>query len=163
MTEGRWTKTFTVGWAALDANGHFGNSSYLDLASDARMAFFTEHGVSFGDLRRLAIGPVIRSDELEYFREVGLHDAVTITCVLRGLSPDGARFLIENEMWLASGERSAVVRSSGGWLDLRTRKLVLPPPELMAIMQAMPRADDFVEMAPMRSRPARGEGSSKPG
>lgn len=140
-----------IGWAAMDANGHFGNSSYLDLASDARMAFFTDHGISFRDMQRLAVGPVIRKDELEYFREVGLHDTVTITVALLGLSPDGARFTIENEMWLANGERSAVVRSSGGWLDLRARKLVVPPPALVAAMQQMPRAEGYVDLPPRRS------------
>ncbi len=140
-----------IGWAAMDANGHFGNSSYLDLASDARMAFFTDHGISFRDMQRLAVGPVIRKDELEYFREVGLHDTVTITVALLGLSPDGARFTIENEMWLANGERSAVVRSSGGWLDLRARKLVVPPPALVTAMQQMPRADGYVDLPPRRS------------
>jgi len=149
--DGRWARTFVIGWSAMDANGHFGNSSYLDLASDARMSFFAEHGVSFRDLQGLAIGPVIRKDELEYFREVGLHETVTITCAALGLSRDGARFTIENEMWLANGERSAVVRSSGGWLDLRARKLVLPPPELMAVMQRMPRAEGFVELPSRRS------------
>ena len=76
------------------------------------------------------------------------HDAVTNV----GSRPtfQGARFAIENEMWLASGERSAVVRSSGGWLDLRARQLVLPPPELMAVMPRMPRAEGFVELPPRR-------------
>lgn len=150
--EGGWATSFVIGWASMDANGHFGNSSYLDLASDARMSFFAAHGVTFRDLQRLAIGPVIRKDELEYFREVHLHETVTITVALLGLSPDGARFTIENEMRLANGERSAVVRSSGGWLDLNARKLVLPPPELMAVMQHMPRAEGFVEL-PSRRQP----------
>lgn len=151
--DSRWSKSFVIGWASMDANGHFGNSSYLDLASDARMAFFSDHGVTFRDLQRMAIGPVIRRDELEYFREIGLHETVTITCAALGLSPDGARFTIENEMWLPSGERSAVVRSSGGWLDLKIRKLVPPPPDLLRVMQQMPRATGFAEMPSLRPRP----------
>lgn len=148
--EGGWETTFVIGWASMDANGHFGNSAYLDLASDARMSFFAAHGVTFRDLQRLAIGPVIRKDELEYFREVHLHETVTVTVALLGLSPDAARFTIENEMRLPNGERSAVVRSSGGWLDLKARRLVLPPSELTAVMQQMPRADGFVELPPLR-------------
>jgi 8-oxo-dGTP pyrophosphatase MutT (NUDIX family) len=40
------------------------------------------------------------------------------------------------------------VRSTGGWLDLRARKLVAPPPELLAIFAQVPRAPEFVELPP---------------
>jgi acyl-CoA thioester hydrolase len=80
------------------------------------MAFFAEHGFPPSEFRRLALGPVIQKDELEYFREVGLHDPVTVTYAALAMSADGARFVIENEIWSAAGERAAVVRSTGGWL-----------------------------------------------
>jgi acyl-CoA thioester hydrolase len=60
------------------------------------------------------------------------------------LSPDGARFVLENEIWSPRGERAARVRSSGGWLDLRARKLVAPPAALLAALEQVPRAPDFV-------------------
>jgi acyl-CoA thioester hydrolase len=62
------------------------------------------------------------------------------------LSSDGSRFTVENEIWSASGERAAVVRSTGGWLDLRARKLIPPPPELRAIFAQVPKAPGFVEL-----------------
>jgi hypothetical protein len=74
----------------------------------------------------------MRKDELEYFREVGLHDTVTVTYALLAMSANGARFVVENEVWGGGGERAARVRSTGGWLDLRARKLIAPPPELFA-------------------------------
>jgi acyl-CoA thioester hydrolase len=144
--DGRYAKEFLAGWATMDINGHMANTSYLDLAADVRMAFFAEHGFPPSELRRLAIGPVVRKDEVEYFREVGLHDKVTVTYALLAMSPDGARFTIENEVWSASGERAATVRSTGGWLDLRARKLVAPPPALLAIFAKAPRAPGFVEL-----------------
>ena len=137
---------FLAGWGTMDFNGHLANRSYLDLAADVRMAFFAEHGFSPSEFRRLAIGPVVRKDELEYFREVGLHETVTVTHAVLGLSPDGARYVIENEIWSARGERAATVRSTGGWLDLRLRKLVAPPPQLRAALERVPRARDFAEL-----------------
>src|SRR5262249_4414749 len=98
--------------------------------------------------RRLSIGPVIRKEELEYFREINLLEVVTVTHAVLGMSADASRFLIENEIWSASGERAAVIRSSGGWLDLRARKLVLPPQALVDAMKHVPRAPDFVELPP---------------
>jgi acyl-CoA thioester hydrolase len=148
---GRYAKEFRAGWGTMDFNGHMANTAYLDLAADVRMAFFAEHGFPPSEFRRLALGPVIQKDELEYFREVGLHDPVTVTHALLAMSADGARFVIENEIWSAAGERAAAVRSTGGWLDLRARKLVAPPPALLAAFVQVPRAPGFAELPPRGS------------
>src|SRR5256886_119948 len=108
--DGRYAKEFLAGWGTMDFNGHLANTAYLDLAADVRTAFFAEHGFPPGEFRRLALGPVVRKDELEYFREVGLHDTVTVTYAALGMSLDGSRFMIENEIWSAAGERAATVR-----------------------------------------------------
>ncbi|HVE33439.1 MAG TPA: thioesterase family protein [Gemmatimonadaceae bacterium] len=148
LFQGRYAKQFLAGWGMMDFNGHLANTAYLDLAADVRMSFFAEHGFPPAEFRRLAIGPVIRKEELEYFREIGLHESVTVTHAVLGMSADASRFLIENEVWTAAGERAAVIRSSGGWLDLRARKLVLPPQALVDAMQHVPRAPDFIELPP---------------
>ena len=145
---GRYAKEFLAGWGTMDFNGHMANTAYLNLAADVRVAFFAEHGFPPGEFRRLGLGPVMRKDELEYFREVGLYDSVTVTYAVLAMSPDGARFVVENEIWSAAGERAATVRSTGGWLDLRVRKLVAPPPALLAAFAAVPRAPGFVELPP---------------
>jgi acyl-CoA thioester hydrolase len=149
--DGRYAKEFLAGWGAMDFNGHLANTAYLNLAADVRMAFFAEHGFPPGEFRRLALGPVVRKEELEYFREVGLHDTVTVTYAVLAMSPDGARFVVENEIWSAAGARAATVRSTGGWLDLRERKLVAPPVALLAVFQQVPHAPGFVELPPGRS------------
>jgi acyl-CoA thioester hydrolase len=143
---GRYAKEFLAGWGTMDFNGHLANTAYLDLAADVRMAFFADHGFPPSEFRRLALGPVIRKDELEYFREVGLHETVTVTYAALAMSADGARFVLENEIWTAAGERAAVVRSTGGWLDLRARRLVAPPAALLAAFMQVPRSADFVEL-----------------
>src|SRR5262249_2909136 len=99
-SDGRYAKECLAGWVTMDFNGHMANTAYLDLAADVRMAFFAEHGFPPGEFRRLGIGPVMQKDEVEYFREVGLHDAVTVTYALLAMSADGSRFVIENEIWL---------------------------------------------------------------
>jgi acyl-CoA thioester hydrolase len=130
----------------MDFNGHLANTAYLDLAADVRVAFFAEHGFPPTEFRRLAIGPVVRKDEVEYFREVHLHETVTVTYAALAMSPDGGRFTLQNEIFNAAGERAALVRSTGGWLDLRARKLVAPPPALTEAMRLVPRAAEFVEL-----------------
>lgn len=157
--DGRYAHEFLAGWGTMDVNGHMANTAYLDLAADVRMAFFAEHGFSPARFRQLAIGPVMKKDEVEYFREVALFETVTVTYALLAMSADGARFVIENEIWSASREKAATVRSTGGWLDLRARKLTAPPPELLAIFQKVPRAPDFVELSP-RTKTATHRGES---
>jgi len=146
---GRYAKEYLTGWAMMDFNGHMGNTAYLNLAADVRIAFFAEHGFPPAEYRRLAIGPVIQREELEYFREIGLHEPVTVTFAALAMRADGGRFVVENEIWLGR-ERAATVRSTGGWLDLNVRKLVAPPPGLLAALEHVPRAPNFVEL-PARS------------
>ena len=43
---------------------------------------------------------------------------------------------------------AAVVRSTGGWLDLAARKLVVPPPAIVQAMRLVPRAAAFVALPP---------------
>jgi acyl-CoA thioester hydrolase len=141
---GRYAREFFAGWGTMDFNGHMGNTAYLNLAADVRMTFFAEHGFPPGEFRRLALGPVVQKDEIEYFREVGLCETVTVTYAVLAMSADGARFVIENEIWRADGQRAAKVRSTGGWLDLRARKLIAPPKALLDAFAQVPRAPDFV-------------------
>lgn len=150
--DGRYARQFLAGWGTMDFNGHLANTAYLDLAADVRLAFFADHGFPPNEFRRLAIGPVIRKDELEYFREIGLYETVTVTFAALGLSQDGARFIVENQIWSGAGERAATIRSTGGWLDLRARRLVAPPAALRDALLLVPRAPGFVELAPRSNR-----------
>lgn len=159
-SHGRYAREFLTGWGMMDSNGHLANTAYLNLAADVRMAFFADHGFPPTEFRRLAIGPVIRKDELEYFREIGLHDTVTVTHAVLAMTADGARFVIENEIWSAKGERAATVKSTGGWLDLRARKLIAPPAELLAAFVQVPKSPDFAELPPVGS--AASSGAVKP-
>jgi len=159
----RYAREFLVGWSALDSNGHMANTAYLNLAADARIAFFAEHGFSPSEFRRIAVGPVIRKDEVQYFRELGLHDTVTVTFAMVAMSADGARFALENELWSPRGERAARVESTGGWLDLAARKLVAPPAALLAALEQVPRAPGFVvlDTGTWKSTPVREPAASR--
>jgi acyl-CoA thioester hydrolase len=145
VTAAGFSKTLYVGWGDLDANGHMRNTAYLDKAADVRMYYFAEHGFPSREFARLAIGPVVRKDEIEYFRELRLLDSVIVSLAAEALSADGARFVLRNE-FARDGEIIARVTTTGGWLDLRARKLITPPDELRAVMERAPRVDDFREL-----------------
>jgi acyl-CoA thioester hydrolase len=119
------------------------NTAYLDKSADIRMMYFSENGFPMAELMRLRIGPIIMKDEVEYFKEVQLLESLKVTLSQVGLSEDGSRFLIRNEVYRSDGKLAARVTSAGGWLDLSNRKLVLPPQALFKAMQSLPRTDDF--------------------
>jgi acyl-CoA thioester hydrolase len=143
-------RQYQVGWAHLDANAHMANRAYLDLAADVRVAYFATAGFSIDKFARLQFGPVIRREELEYFRELRLLDEVRVSLLLSGLSEDASRFRLRNEFRRSDGTLIAQLTSLGGWLDLRVRRLLVPPPDLAAALRTLDRASDY-ECLPVKN------------
>ncbi|MEZ5465011.1 MAG: thioesterase family protein [Lysobacteraceae bacterium] len=137
-------KTMVAGWGDMDFNSHMRNTAYLDRSADIRLQFFAEHGFPGSRFAELALGPVVRRDEIEYFREVGLLESFEVQLELCGQSEDGSRFHLRNRFFRHDGTPSATVTSVGGWLDIRARKLIAPPAALLAAMNRMPRTKDFI-------------------
>ncbi len=132
-----------VGWADVDLNGHMRNSAFLEKSVDVRMRFFVARGFDVGEFSRRGFGPVVKSEEIRYFRELGLLAPLTGTLALAGLAPDGSRFQMRNEFVRGDGELAARIDTLGGWLDIRSRRLIEPPPELLAALDSLGRTDDF--------------------
>jgi len=147
-----FVREFDVGWADLDANAHMRNSAYLDRCVDLRMMFFAAHGYPVSEFSRRRLGPVIRRDEIEYFRELTLLDRFSIDLTLTGMSIDGSRFRLASEL-LRENTRVARVVSTGGWLDLDTRRLIAPPDDLRTLLESIPRPPEFESLpSSVRSR-----------
>jgi acyl-CoA thioester hydrolase len=143
--------TFRVGWAQTDANAHMRNTAFLDLCVDTRFMYFAQQGVA-AEFERLRVGPVIFRDEVDYFRELRLLESVRVTLALCGLSEDGSRFRLRNELFAADGTLAARVTSNGAWLNLVTRKLTPPPESVAAVLAAAPHTDDFEVLVPRSSK-----------
>jgi len=141
-----YAKTFIAGWGDMDSNAHMRNTAFLDRAADVRMMFFAENGFEMKAFAARQLGPVVAKDEIAYFREVGLLQPLTVTLQLAGLAPDGSRFLMRNDILGSTDKLCARIDSTGGWLDLRSRRLVAPPQDLLAALMLLPRCEDFVEL-----------------
>ena len=138
-----YAKTMFAGWGDMDFNAHMRNTAFLDKSADVRMMFFSENGFSMTEFSRLKLGPVILKDEVEYRREVGLLQEIVVTLALAGLTADGSRFVLRNEILRPDGTLCAKVTSTGGWLDLAVRKLVAPPEALLAALRSLSQTSDF--------------------
>jgi acyl-CoA thioester hydrolase len=138
-----YAKTLIASWADMDFNSHMRNTAFLDKSADVRMMYFLENGFPMEEFSRLRLGPVIMKDEVEYRKEVGLLQEIMVTLAIAGHSEDGSRFVLQNEILSHDGTLCARVTSSGGWLDLTSRKLVAPPEALHRAMNSLPKAKDF--------------------
>lgn len=143
---GRFETSFHARWNDMDSNAHMGNAAFLDAASDVRMQYFTSFGFHPSQFAKLRVGPVIRKDELEYYREVLLLQPIRASLLLGGLSPDAARFRLVNEFHREDGQIAVRVASAGGWLDLSARKLTLPPDAIAEALRTLERSADFIEL-----------------
>ena len=143
MTHKAFAMSTFAAWADMDANAHMANVAYLSKCVDARMSFFKQHGFPVAEFAKRQIGPVVRRDELEYYREIGLLEPIKVTLEIAGMAPDGSRFRLRNEILTEDGKRAARVTSEGGWLDLAKRKLIAPPADLLEALSAMPQATEF--------------------
>ena len=139
-------RTFNVSWAHLDANAHMANTAYLDVCVDIRMMYFAGQGFAASEFARLRLGPVVRRDEVDYFRELHLLDPIRVTFTIAGISDDASRFRLRNEIYREDGQMAARVTSLGGWFDLEARKLIAPPEALAAALRSLDRADDFEKL-----------------
>jgi len=139
-----YLKNMYAGWGDMDFNMHMKNTAYLDKSGDVRMMFFSDNGFPMSEFGRLRIGPVVMKDEVEYFKEVTLLQEMSVTLLMAGLAPDGSRFMIRNEFYRQDDKLCARVTSSGGWLSLTERKLVVPPAGLQAALYKLDRTGDFI-------------------
>jgi acyl-CoA thioester hydrolase len=135
-------KILVAGWGDMDFNSHMRNTAYLDKSADVRMMYFASCGFPMSEFLRLKLGPVVRKDEIEYFRECHLLEELTVSMALSGLSDDGGRMVIRND-FVARGKLAARVNSAVGWLDLTARKLVCPPDGLLNALRALEHTEDF--------------------
>lgn len=141
-----YAKTLFAGWGEMDFNGHMKNTAFLDKSADVRMMFFAENGFPMSEFSRLKIGPVVMKDEISYFKEVQLLQEISIALEIAGISEDGSRFIIRNQIRRLDGKRCATVNSTAGWLDLAARKLIVPPTALLNALQSLPRSEDFINL-----------------
>ena len=147
-----YSQTLYAGWADMDFNSHMASTAYLNKCVDVRLMLFAKNGFPASELARLKVA---MRDELEYFREVGLLQEIVVTNALAGLSDDGSRWAVRQEVLNTDGKLCARNTSVGGFLDLAVRKLVAPPENLLAVFKAMDRTEDFtVLQSSIKATPA---------
>lgn len=138
-----YKKQFEIRWSDVDANGHLANSAYTNFMSHTRMAFFSEFGFSMSEIRSHTIGPVVFYEHMYYFKECFLGAPISVTIEISGLSEDGMLFMFEHNFYNHKGENLAYCEMQGGWIDLKSRKLIGLPESLLESAGKFPKSKSF--------------------
>ncbi|MDP3817008.1 thioesterase family protein [Pseudomonas sp.] len=134
---------FQVTWADLDSSAHLKNTRYLDYAAQTRFLFLAGAGFTPQAFAEAKMGPVVFEDRVEYRKELRLLQKFSVRMQVGGLTEDGAKFILVNEVQGPKGELCARVQTTAAWFSLDSRKVTPPPAALKAAMEQAERTEDF--------------------
>lgn len=146
MTE-PFSQPIIVRWSDLDPNGHVRHSVYYDWGALARISYLERHGVGMKWMAENAIGPVLFREEARFLREVRMGDQLRVDFQVAGLSEDGRKWRIRHQVVRDQAEPVAALEVDGAWLDLRARKIRVPPDQLAEALGDLPKTSDFAVLA----------------
>ncbi|QJX48266.1 thioesterase family protein [Hymenobacter taeanensis] len=141
-----YEKTYTVRWADMDPNGHMRHSAYTDYAAQLRIEYLAAQGFSLQRFAQLGIGPILFREDTRFLKEMHISEPLRVNGELAGLNEDGSRWRIVHTLFKADGRPAATVTVDGAWLDLRARKLMVPPAEITDIMRNLPRHESYADI-----------------
>ncbi|MCA0933417.1 thioesterase family protein [Lutimonas saemankumensis] len=134
---------FPTRWADFDPNNHMRHSAYNDYAAEARVRLFRANGLSLQEMNRLNIGPVLFQERTNFLKEIGIGQTIRVEVLLKGCSELGERFKFLHRIYREDGILSAEIEIYAAWLDLKRRKLTLPPVEILKVLDSLTKTPDF--------------------
>lgn len=129
----------------MDGNNHMRNSAYLDVATASRYRYLEDTGFGQERLMSEGFGAVVRWERIDYKREIRHCAPVRVELRISGVSPKVSRYRFHNTIF-SDHELCAVVVTEAGWLDIKNRKLIVPPDDMRAVILALAQTDDFEEL-----------------
>jgi acyl-CoA thioester hydrolase len=132
-----------IRWADLDPNYHVKHSAFYDLAAQFRTEVLQSQGMSIDFFQKSKMNPVLLREEGIFKREIRYGQQIFLKFELKGLSKDFSKYSIMTTFLRDNDTICATVTIFGGWLDLATRKLVIPPQEIIDMVDKMPKHSEF--------------------
>lgn len=138
-----YLKSYEIRWNDLDANGHLGNSSYIEYMSHTRMSFFTENGFDLHFMKSYGLGPIVINEQIHYFKEYLTQDRVYVGLEVSGMTDDGQFVTIEHNFYNELGRHMAQAEMLFSFINLNTRKLGVIPEEVSSKIKNFPKSKHF--------------------
>lgn len=135
-------KKIHVRWSDLDPNGHVRHSVYYDFAAQLRTELFIERGIKVQDMAAAGFGPVLFEEKASFRKELHFGDELYMTAALQAVREDYGRFAFVHEIW-REDTLCSTVEVFGAFIDLKARKLTLPPQSFIDKLSNLPRHADF--------------------
>jgi acyl-CoA thioester hydrolase len=132
-----------IRWADLDPNFHLRHSVYYDYAAYSRISYLEEHGLTPAIMQQLHFGPILFREEAVFRKEIKMGDKIYIDLQVLKSRTDFSRWTIRHQVFKGDAVFAAVITIDGAWMDTALRKLALPPKEIVAVFEKMPRAENF--------------------
>jgi len=141
-----FTIQFTTRWSDFDANVHMRHTAYNDYCAEARLRFFNKFNVTIHDFTKEKIGPILFEENTKFLKEIHLGEDITVNLKVLGLSSNGERWKVQQEVFNSKNQLSAVITVYGAWLDLVKRKLTVPPEKFQQIFHQAEKTDNYEEI-----------------
>ena len=138
--------TFATKWSDFDPNQHMRHTAYNDYAAEVRVRYFAKNNLTIADFSRLGLGPILFTEETSFRKEVLMGENITVNMKLAGVSKNCERWKIVHEVFNESGKLAAVIKVYGAWIDMKQRKLAIPPKEIEGLFANAEKTDDFKEI-----------------
>ncbi|MDE6360633.1 MAG: acyl-CoA thioesterase [Muribaculaceae bacterium] len=122
----------------VDSQGIVNNANYLHYLEHTRHEFCQERGVSFRDMQRGGIDPVVSKIEISYLTPLRLAETMT-SCLW--LERKGARFVFHQDIFNAAGKQ--VVKALVTVVALENGRLSRGEQLAAAFAGCFPSADDL--------------------
>ena len=137
---------FHTKWADFDANKHMRHTAYNDYAAECRIRFFNDNGFDIDQFENDNFGPVLFKEETNFYREIKLGESIRIELFLEGMSEKGERFKMFHKIFREDGVLAAKIRIYAAWIDLKTRKLTVPPFAVVKTFNSLEKTEFFEEI-----------------
>lgn len=150
-----YLKPVEIRWNDLDANRHLGNTAFISYMSHTRMAFFHDLGFNLEYLNSNDIGPIVFYEHVYYLKEVLPGNPVQVSLEITGLSEDGMFFEFHHNIYNHQGKQAAHAQLMGAWMNLTSRKLTCPTPEMQVKFKDVEKGAGFRVLTKEDTRPVR--------
>lgn len=111
----------------LDTFRHVNNATYLQILEEARWDWITNNGYGLKRIEKTCLGPVILEINIQFRKELALHEEITIESSL--LDYKGKIAHLEQEIFVEPQKLCCSAKFTFALFDTQNRKIVLPTQE----------------------------------
>lgn len=128
-------KKYKVKWSDVDPNRHLRGSAYLDFTDHTRVDFMESNGMTIDMLTKLNCGFVITNTNLQFKREILMNEVISVDYCIDYFSDDYRKYAATHQIFKENGKLACVVKVEGFWIDLKTRRIAIPPEEVIKLIK----------------------------